>query len=72
MIKIALAWIGGILLCVAFWGAIIVGVSKCAQADPMTDVYGATVECCCRTYGGGRCCAVVALCSGFVPGCLCR
>ncbi len=31
------------------------------------------VQCCCRTFNGGQCCAMVSCCSGgFVPGCSCR
>jgi len=30
------------------------------------------VTCCCRTSGGGQCCAEVSVCTGgFVPGCFC-
>lgn len=30
------------------------------------------VQCCCRTFNGGQCCAMVSFCGGFVPGCICR
>jgi len=30
-----------------------------------------TVLCCCRTMGGGQCCAQVSMCGIIVPGCLC-
>lgn len=30
------------------------------------------VTCCCRTLGGGLCCAEAGFCGGFVPGCICR
>jgi len=29
------------------------------------------VLCCCRTQGGGQCCANVSFCGGYVPGCMC-
>jgi hypothetical protein len=29
------------------------------------------VLCCCRTQGGGQCCANVSYCSSYVPGCFC-
>ena len=30
------------------------------------------VLCCCQTSRGGSCCADVAFCGSFIPGCICR
>ena len=40
------------------------------NSKPAPDPFGVT--CCCQTARGGSCCAEVAICGGFIPGCFCR
>ena len=58
------------VLSVAAFAAVWFGVgqpeSPCAQPPP-----GGGVTCCCHT-GNGLCCADVAFCGGYIPGCFCR
>jgi len=47
--------------------------SYSACGAPVIRTPGQQVLCCCATWGGGQCCAYIAMCTGnFIPGCVCR
>ena len=60
-----------LFLAAPFLAGTLVTATDCAKADFITapEVF---VTCCCQTLSGGACCADVAFCSGFIPGCMCK